>query len=125
MIFFRVHADDQEGRATELHAAEAVTALEHLGIRLSGELAKPGVLRDWLHVESLKNVRVLCCINLFLGLSKTPASVVATVVLKSCYFVLQTGVLTFVSPFLTSNHFKILLLQEFRENPFVIFLREG
>ena len=59
-----------------------------------------------------------------LGLSNAPASIVSRVVLKS-FSEFFLDILTLISPFLTSNYFKILLLQEFRENLFVILFRGG
>lgn len=59
-----------------------------------------------------------------LGLSNAPASIVSRVVLKS-FSEIFLDILTLISPFPTSNYFKILLLQEFRENLFVILFRGG
>lgn len=59
-----------------------------------------------------------------LGLSNAPASIVSRVVLKS-FSEFFLDILTLISPFPTSNYFKILLLQEFRENLFVILFRGG
>lgn len=85
---------------------------------LIAELVKTDSLQPWLRIsaQSLENIPTLCLSNIIKNAAAPGATRWSSTAVS--ILMLSTPVLTLISPFLSvGSHFKVLLLQELRENP--------